>query len=75
MRIRVKLMGTLKAKTPADGALEVADAATVADVLRALDVPPHARQALTVNGRIERDRDRALAPGDELVVIPPVGGG
>lgn len=75
MRVRLKLMGVLKDRTPSDGALEVADGATIDDVLRALDIAPHARQVLTVNGRFERDRGRRLAPDDELVVIPPVGGG
>ncbi len=75
MRIRLKLMGMLKARTPAGGEIEVADGATIEDVLRALDVPPKTMCAFTVNGRFERDRARALAPGDELTVIPPVGGG
>ena len=75
MRIRLRLMGLLRDKTPADGIFEVADGATIDDVLRALGIAPHARQVLTVNGRFERDRGRALAPDDELVVIPPVGGG
>jgi sulfur carrier protein ThiS len=75
MRIRLKLMGTLKAKTPEGGALELADGATIADVLRALDIPQQSRSVLTVNGRFERDRARVLAANDELTVIPPVGGG
>lgn len=75
MRIRLKLMGMAKARTPEDGALDVADGATIADVLRVLGMAPHAKQVITVNGRPERDRTRALAPDDELTVIPPVGGG
>ena len=75
MQIRLKLMGMLKSKTPAGGALEVADGATIADVLRALEVAPQAIQVFTVNGQFERNRSRPLAPNDELTVIPPVGGG
>jgi sulfur carrier protein ThiS len=75
MRIRVKLMGLLKAITPEGGALDVADAATVDDVLRALAVAPAPNAVIAVNGQIERDRTRALAADDELTVIPPVGGG
>ena len=75
MQIRLKLMGMLKARTPAGGALEVADGATIDDVLRALDVAPQAIRVFTVNGQFERDRGRMLAPNDELTVIPPVGGG
>jgi sulfur carrier protein ThiS len=75
MRIRLKLMGMLKARTPKGGALEVADGATIDDVLHALEIAPQTIQVVTVNGKFERDRQRALAPNDELTVIPPVGGG
>jgi len=75
VQIRLKLMGMLKARTPPGGALDVAEGATIDDVLRALDVAPQAIQVFTVNGRFERDRSRALAAGDELTVIPPVAGG
>jgi sulfur carrier protein ThiS len=75
MQIRLKLMGVLKAKTPAGGAIEVADGATIDHVLRALDIVAPTVRVFTVNGVFERDRGRALAPGDELTVIPPVGGG
>ena len=75
MRIRVKLMGMLKAKTPEGGVLDLADGGTIDDVLHALDIPRQTRSAFTINGRFERDRTRVLAPGDELTVIPPVGGG
>ena len=74
MRIQLKLMGVLKSKTPADG-LELPDGATVEDALRALDIASQSVQVFTVNGSLERNRDRALADGDELSVIPPVGGG
>ena len=68
-------MGMLKGRTPAGGMLEMADGATIADVLRALEIAPQAIQVFTVNGKFERNRDRALLPNDELTVIPPVGGG
>jgi sulfur carrier protein ThiS len=75
MQIRVKMMGMLKARTPAGGGLEIDDGATIDDVLRALAVAPQATPVLTVNGLFERNRTRVLAPNDELTVIPPVGGG
>jgi sulfur carrier protein ThiS len=75
MRIRLKLMGVLKSRTPEGGALEVADGATIEDALHALGLAPQAAHAVTVNGQVERDRRRALAPDDELTIIPPVGGG
>ncbi len=75
MRIRLKLMGMLKARTPVGGALEVADGATIEDVLHALEIAPQPARVYTVNGQFERDLRRSLAPNDELTVIPPVGGG
>ena len=75
MQIRLKLMGTLKARTPPDGTLDVAAGATVDDVLRAVGIDPQAVRVCTVNGVLERDHRRVLDAGDELVVIPPVGGG
>jgi sulfur carrier protein ThiS len=75
MRIRVKLMGVLKPRTPEGGALEIADGATIEHALHALGLVPQTAHAVTVNGRLERDRRRALAPDDELTIVPPVGGG
>lgn len=75
MQIHLKLMGMLKAKTPASGAIEVTDGATIDDVLRALEIAPQSIRVFTVNGEFERDRSRVLAPNDELTAIPPVGGG
>ena len=75
MQIRLKLMGMLKSRTPAGGVLEVADGATIDDVLRALEIAPRTIAVFTVNGLFERDRGRVLAANDELTAIPPVGGG
>jgi sulfur carrier protein ThiS len=75
MQIRVKLMGMLKARTPPGGTLEVAEGATIDDVLRALDIRSQTLRVFTVNGQFERDRRRVLAANDELSAIPPVGGG
>lgn len=75
MQVRLKLMGTLKGKTPPGGVLEVADGATIDDVLRALGIASPTLRVFTVNGQFERDRGRVLAADDELTAIPPVGGG
>ncbi len=75
MEIRVKLMGVLKPKSPDNGKLELADAATIDDALRALDIAAASVQVFTVNGQLVRDRSRVLSAGDELSVLPPVGGG
>jgi len=75
VQIRLKLMGVLKPKTPPGGELEVADGATIEEVLRALEIAPQTVRAFTVNGQFERNRRRELAANDELVAIPPVHGG
>lgn len=75
MQIRLKLMGTLQAKTPEGGALEVPEGATVQDVLESLDVAAGQVQVVTINGTPKRDFAIQLQPDDELVVLAPVGGG
>ncbi len=68
-------MGVLKARTPPGGTLDVADGATIHDVLAALGIAPQTVRVFTVNGRFERDHGRVLAANDALEAIPPVGGG
>ena len=75
MQIRVKLMGLLKDKTPADGALDLPAGAAIEDALKALEINLDGVQVFTVNGQLVRDKRHALAAGDELTVLPPVGGG
>lgn len=75
MIVRVKLMGTLKAKSPPGGTLELAAGATIADALQALNIAADSVQVFTVNGSLERNRDRVLGANDELSILPPVGGG
>ncbi len=75
MQIQLKLMGVLKGKMPEGGQLELPDGGTVEDALRALDIAVESVQVFTVNGSLERNRELVLADGDELSVIPPVGGG
>ncbi len=68
-------MGVLKSKTPEGEQLELSNGATINDVLAALDIQPDSVQTFTVNGKLERNKDRELADGDELSILPPVGGG
>jgi sulfur carrier protein ThiS len=75
MQVRVKLMGTLRGKMPADGKLEVPDEATVEQVLAQLAIASQQVQVVLINGRPERDKSCRLEPQDELTVLAPVGGG
>ena len=74
-RVRVKLLGLLRDKAPADGIVMLSGAVTVREVLRTLDIPPDQIQAVAVNGRLEPDEERRLGSEDELTVLPPVTGG
>ncbi len=75
MQIRVKLMGMLKDRMPADGQLTLPDSGTISDVLRMLEIPPASVQVFTVNGQLVRQATHPLSEGDELLVLPPAGGG
>jgi sulfur carrier protein ThiS len=75
MKLRIKLMGMLKDHSPENGELELPEQSTIGDVLKALAVDSESIQAFSVNGSIARDRSRKLFDGDELTVLPPVGGG
>ncbi len=75
MKIKIKLMGMLKEKTPDGGELDLESGATIADVLTVLNIEGDSIQAFSVNGLIQRDQETKLNEDDELVVLPPVGGG
>jgi molybdopterin converting factor small subunit len=69
MEIAVKLMGLLRDKAPPQGKIQIPEGATIADI------PADSVQVFTVNGKLERNQQRPLAGGDELTILPPVGGG
>lgn len=75
MQIQLKLMGMLKAKTPPDGSLALSEGGTIEDVLQDLGIAADAVHVFTVNGSLVRDRAHVLSDGDELTLLPPVGGG
>ena len=73
--VRVKLMGSLKAKSPQQDSLELPDGATIADVLQRLDIDSKTIQIVMVNSKPQGDRSYVLSADDELTILPPVGGG
>ena len=75
MEIRVKLMGGLKKKTPPGGTLELKDGSSIQKALDLLELGGRRVNAVSINGEIERDFTRVLKAEDELLVLPPVGGG
>jgi sulfur carrier protein ThiS len=75
MQIRIKLMGVLKNRTPQGGVLELSEGATIADALAAMELSATPGTVYTVGGNLERDTARVMSAGEELTVLPPVGGG
>ncbi|HEX2173595.1 MAG TPA: sulfur carrier protein ThiS [Dehalococcoidia bacterium] len=82
-RIEIKLYAMLRDRLPpgsrgVTGHLDVASATTVADVLKALAVPPELCQVVVLNDE-ELDPERRdatpLQDGDRLSVFPPIAGG
>ena len=83
MKITLKLYATLGAFLPPGAArnaiqLDVADGATIADVLARQNVPREACHLILVNGVFSPPASahaRELVDGDTLAVWPPVAGG
>ncbi len=75
MRIKLTLMGALKGKSPPDHQLELSDGASISDVLDALGIEPQRVQIVMRNNKPAPDRGVPLEDGDELTIVPPVGGG
>jgi molybdopterin converting factor small subunit len=80
MQIRIKAMGMLRGKLPAGShsgmvSLIVDEGSSIARVLEQLGVAAGQVHLVLVNGTMEHDRQRPLADGDELVLLPPVAGG
>jgi molybdopterin converting factor small subunit len=75
MQIRLKLMGILRAKAPEGNMLEVPEGASIEDVMQTLDVPEIHVHVAMIDGQHQRDRTVTLVEGQELMLMPPVGGG
>jgi len=77
LKVHLQLYSVLRDKLPAEAkgraVFELADGATLADLLGALDIR-HTVVA-SVNGVHEPDRARVLQDGDEVKLFSSVGGG
>jgi molybdopterin synthase sulfur carrier subunit len=77
--VYVKLFATLRRARPdvplgQPFDLTLPEGATVADLIRELDLPDGEVKLIFVNA-LFRDRDHVLSDGDEVGIFPPVGGG
>lgn len=75
LHITLKLFATLRAHAPENADRFAIDpGTTVADVIRALNIPEKDAKLIFVNN-IRREHDTPLQDGDRLGIFPPVGGG
>jgi molybdopterin synthase sulfur carrier subunit len=79
MRVRVKLFATLSRfsagglpGTPFE--IELPQGACLLDLVKQLKIPPEEAHIAFVNGIIQ-PKEWGLAPGDEVGIFPPIGGG
>lgn len=77
MGVKVKLVGFLKKYAPQGESLDLedADGRTVAEVAADLGIPPASVSITLVNGHYVKPRSYVLQEGDELTLLPPIGGG
>ena len=79
MRVHVKLFANLRHFAPSAATgrsfeIDLAEGATVADLIHHLSLPAEEVKMVYVNARA-RPEDWRLEPGDEIGIFPPVGGG
>ncbi len=76
MRVRVRLFAQLRERAGRDALdLDLPDGARVADALAAVEELAAGLPLVLAVNREYAEPGRALAPGDELALVPPVSGG
>jgi len=77
MGVKVKLVGFLRKYAPQRGSLnlEDADGRTVAEMMADLGIVPASVSVVLVNGHYVKPRSYVLQEGDEVTLLPPIGGG
>jgi MoaE-MoaD fusion protein len=74
MLVSVRLFAGLRERAGSDRIeVDLPDAATVADLLAALELAP--RSCVAAINREYADPEARIAPGDEVALVPPVSGG
>lgn len=78
IKIEVRLFATLAAYLPGSEShaptLELADGATMGDLVRLLGIPEDLPRVSLVNG-LNAEADQALRSGDVISLFPPLAGG
>jgi len=74
VRVAVRCLVPVPGRPSGDALLELPAGATVAAVIRALDLPAEAVAVACLNGA-PAGPDTPLADGDRLSLIPPITGG
>ena len=54
--------------------MEMKEGATCDDLLRVFNFPPHIPLSIFINGKV-REKNYSLQEGDEVSILPPIGGG
>lgn len=81
MKIYVKIYATLRQYIPNSAEIvreegwEVADNATVDEVMRSFDLPENLRTLALINGAHCQDKTTRLSDGDTLLLYPLMSGG
>jgi sulfur carrier protein ThiS len=68
-----KLGPSQRAGDPFD--MDLKDSASLADLIRKLEIPEDNVHLTIVNGRIIHERTQVLLDADRVALFPPVGGG
>jgi molybdopterin converting factor small subunit len=79
MEIDLRLFASLRKKLPSEvrgkASIPLEEGATIADLIKKMDIPEHLAQMVLVNGNQEKERTLTLKDGDVVSIFPPVAGG
>ena len=70
MRIQVECLGSLRARQPSAGWVQLAEPASVADLFVALNLTLADVQVTRIDGRFEHNPDYLLREGQSVSILP-----